>query len=333
MSPLNAPSTQAMDDNSFSFLDDDHDFGFSPYLVSQGGNFSKKAVHKQIRPQKVCEDRSTALYAGEVESTPSQYPRQTFEPAQVGVDIPDFVSDRGTPNSTTSSLITPTQPFSTFTFPPVYEYQFPDPVPSQPFPSKTGWFPSDNPSQIPFSIPSCLHPPPYQSTWHTIPYANNGYAHHSLAPPITMPHCNNVYGGVPTLPHPTFHAGEGMYHPLVNEPWSGHSKVQHASDCNPQDDPKFVSGNLDGEYHRLPKGKAKGQYILVFQDERCLTATIAGPKRVERPRKRAAPYRVDKDHEGARNKNCKSKQAFLSETPGYENVGQHDKAPKSTTKR
>src|SRR5258708_30829647 len=104
MSPLNAPSTLAMDD-TISLLDVHNNFGFSPCLVSQGGYCSKNA---------------TAVYVGEVETTPSQYP---FELAQVGVDIPDFVSDQGTPNSTTPSLITPTQPLSIFIFPPVYEYQ------------------------------------------------------------------------------------------------------------------------------------------------------------------------------------------------------------------
>jgi len=43
--------------------------------------------------------------------------------------------------------------------------------------------------------------------------------------------------------------------------------------------------------------------------------------------------RVDKDHEGANNKKNMSQQAFVSETPGYENFGHDVNNPKSLTER
>jgi hypothetical protein len=166
------------------------------------------------------------------------------------LEVPEFIADRSIPSSATSSLTTQTQPL--FIFPPVHAYRTLDPIPSD----ETGWSPSiEHSTHIPFPNPNPYLAPPYEPTWHPISQAN---AYDEYA-------CNNFAGvEVPTLPHPTFYAsGEGMHHPLLNEEdsaWPGHMDMVRQQESGFSPEVTFDLEDSSGCY-RMPKGKAKGQYL------------------------------------------------------------------------
>ena len=128
------------------------------------------------------------------------------------------------------------------------------------------------------------------------------------------------------------HLGDGrVYHPWLCA--CGHGKkisldratgmsrcTKVVAGCYPVPSPKVkLKVSKSKAFHLAPK----------YNNANNSLSSAARLKRVERSRNRRAPYRVDKDHEGAqKRKHC----VPLSETPGYERFGHDDNAPKSATK-
>jgi hypothetical protein len=251
-----------MDDNLSTMLELQNSFGFPPNFVVQSSTTTCYSVQSQST--RLLADTTSARSA----MRHSDSLCHSFSTSGMShLEVPEFIADsQTTPSSATSSLTTPTQPL--FIFPPAHTYQSPTyPTPDlfslQPFPSEErGWFPSI--TDAPFPDPNAyLQTPPSQPARHPIPHVNayDGYAN-------DIPNDDDYGVQVPTLPNPTFHAdGDGMHHPLLNDAaWPvPMGMVQQASGCN-LEDISSVSGIENGGCHRMPKGKAEGQSILVFQD-------------------------------------------------------------------
>ena len=185
-----------MDDDLSALQNLHNNFGFSENTISQELNPSNKTWH------------SVNV--------------MTTDISKLGEAVPDFISDHGSPNSPTSSLITPTQPLSgQFMFPPSYTYQ-------TSFPSE-GWFPSYPDSAcMSFAYPNPA-PPPYLPTWspvpQDIPTQYTGLMDHSTLA-LTMPY-NVTNHGVPvSTPHTTYLDDREMFgsllHGLTNPPLPEH---------------------------------------------------------------------------------------------------------------